>query len=519
MALLDFLRGTTAAVVDSNIPKVSRTRPQKVVQRRNYAAAGNQAFVGSFGRSSGSADYELINAIEPLRNKNRSLARNSGSVKRYLQLLRDNVVGPNGFTLEVRVPKADGTPDRSLNVRVQDAFADFCEAPTVCGRLDAIELEKLIVTSWARDGEFLLEEVRGAEYADGLAFNPIEADMLDHALNTVYPSTGNQIRMGVEINAKGQRVAYHFLNQHPGDASWLSPLTKKRYRRVSADRVIHVYEVLRAGQTRGEPPMSSIPTMVQMLDGYREAEVTGRRIKSATMGFITEDAEAENGPGKGLDGMADGVSDETGDFEIDLVPGTFKKLPRGMDFKTFDPGGMDSDFAEFEGQIKTDISMGVSISPVSLGYETAKLSYSTHRGVVADDRETYKGLQSFFIRRVMRLIFTRWLRSHVAFNETSQIPPSRMLAIAGNFKFFGRGWEQIDPTKDTKAENEQLAARTTSLTRIAAKRGVSRDTLLDEIADDERALAERQLTQSFGGGNTVETTSGGGNNDEDDDET
>ena len=97
----------------------------------------------------------------------------------------------------------------------------------------------------------------------------------------------------------------------------------------------------------------------------------------------------------------------------------------------------------------------------------------------------------------------------------SEIPPSRVLAILAAYRFRGRGWEQIDPTKDTKAENEQLQARTTSLSRIAAKRGISRDELLDEIEDDQRALSERGLTQSFGNGNTAGTTSSGDNDDDD----
>lgn len=467
---------------------------------RSYTAAIDRIHYGDFAVSFGSADYELSRALPKVRNKVRAMARNSGTGKRYIQLLKDNVVGENGFRLQVRVRRGDGMPDRQLNERVEEAWRLFCTAPTTDGIMDMIEVQKQMVGTWARDGEYIIEIVHDASAPDGFRLNPVEGDILDETLNTVYPPTKNQIKMGVEIDRFGRPVAYHFLNQHPGDTVWQAPLSTRRYRRVTADRVIHIYERLRPGQTRGEPPASAVPNGVKMLDGYREAEVTGRRIKSSAMGFAIEHFDADSGPGAGLDGMADRQDEVTDDFEMDMEPGTIKKLPRGYDFKQFDPGGAMTDYAQFEGQVKSDISMGLNISPVSLGYETAKLSYSTHRGIVAEDREYYSGLQSFFIRMGINRIFTYWLKNHLL-NPVSSVPPTRFMAVLAAFKFMSRGWDQIDPTKDTQAENDQLAARTTSLSRIAAKRGMSRDELLDEIEDDERALAERGLTQSLGGGN------------------
>lgn len=512
MGIVDWLRGTSAPVETRQEPAIERVRHithARLRGKRSYAAAGDRAHYGDFGATGGSADYELSTALGAVRNKLRALSRNSGTMKRYLSLLEDNVPGPEGFNLQVRVRKQDGKPDRALNTRAETAWAEFCAAPTVDGQMDIIELEKQMVTTWARDGEYIIEIVSDNMSPDGFLLNPVEGDILDHTLNTIHPETGNQIRLGVEITTSGRPVAYHFLNQHPGDLTWQMPMSRKRYRRVPAERIIHVFKRLRPGQTRGEPQPTSIVNTTKMMDGFREAEVTGRRIKASAMGFAIKAETAS--PHAGLDGMADRENTDAtgaGEFEMDMEPGTLKSLPEGYDFKQFDPGGSVSDFSQFDGQMKSDASMGVSISPVSLGYETAKLSYSTHRGITMDDRETYRGLQSFFIRMAMNKIFTYWLKAHVSYNLTTTIPPSRMLAILAAFRFRGRGWEQIDPTKDTKAENEQLKARTTSLSRIAAKRGVSRDDLLDEIEDDERALKERGLTQSFEDGNTAETTSG-----------
>jgi lambda family phage portal protein len=491
------------------IPKVSRTTYRPTASfARSYMAAMDRPHYGYFGSGDGSADYELSVSLRPMRNKIRAMARNSSVGKRALQLIKDNVVGPEGFTFRSRVRLTTDPKryDRSLNDRVEAEWLEFSKSPTVCGTMDMVDLEKLCAVSWYRDGEILIEIVESAEFDTGFRFNPFESDLLDETLNTVYPPTGNQIRMGVEFDQMRRPVAYHILNQHPGDLTWQTPITNKRYRRVPADRIIHVFEPIRAGQTRGEPPMSSIPNMVKMLDGYREAEVTGRRVKSSSMGFITqpEDAPANSD----LDGMADQTDEVEEVLELFLEPGALRQLPPGRKFEQFDPGGAMTDYQQFEGQVKTDISMGASISPVSLGYETAKLSYSTHRGIIAEDRDMYRGVQSFIIRKAMMPMFTVWLYRNLAYNVASTVPPSRMMAILASMRFQPRGWDYIDPAKEIKAENEALAARTTSLSRVTAKRGIAFSDLVAEIAEDEALLGEYGLTQVLAGGNTGQTTSG-----------
>lgn len=509
MSLIDRIFGRTAPEPEPRRTPVPHVRYRS--QRRiRYAAAADEAWQGDFRESSGSADYELREALPKVRNKIRALARNSSAMKRCIGLVEQNVVGPSGIRLQVRVRKGDNSPDVTLNSKVEEAWKLFCQTPTVDGQMDMIELQKQMAATWLRDGEYIIEKVRDNSAPDGFLLNPIEADLLDITLNGVYRDTGNQLKMGVEVNAAGKPVAYHFLQDHPGDQNWWMSAAKKKYRRVPADRVIHIFKRTRPGQTRGEPQPTSIVGTAKMLDGYREAEVTGRRVKASAMGLVTEPEDVGN---NGIDGLADREREDDGQLEIDMVPGTIISLPPGKDFKQFDPGGVQSDFDAFDGQMKKDISMGVNISPVSLGYETAQLSYSTHRGIIMEDRETYRELQSFFIRMGMNRIFVAWLRSHITFNVESVVMPSRMLAILANFRFNGRGWDQIDPTKDTQAETEQLRNKTTSLSRIAAKRGMDRDELLDEIADDDQALKARGLTQHLGDDKPVETTSSSNNND------
>lgn len=485
MGILDFFRGKSAAA-----------SPRK----RGYSAASNIARYGDIRNSSGSADYELREALATVRNKIRFMARNSGTMKRYIQLMDMNVNGENGFTFQCRVKQANGEQAVALNDRVEEAWAAWCMSPTVCGQMEMTDLTKQMVRTWARDGEVIWEIVSGAEYPDGIAVNPIEADMLDETMNEIYPPTKNEIRMGVEINRKGRPVAYHFLMEHPGDVTMWSDMTRSRHRRVPADRVIHIYLKDRPGQTRGEPPAAATVLGVKMLDGYREAETTGRRLRSALMGFFTRER-----PGSSqLEEIADHEDEVDDVFEMNMEPGRLKQLPDGMEFKEFAPGGSVTDYADFETQVKKDLSMGLGISNMSLGMEVEGVSYSSGRTITIEDRNWYRVMQGFFIRRAMKPLFSKWVAAHNLMPEAAFTPTQRPRIIR-SCKFRGRGWDWVDPAKDVRANAEALETNQTSLTQIAAQRGMSRDDLLDEIADDKRALESRGLTQPQSGGNSVQT--------------
>lgn len=490
---------------------MKRQMPLPSTSKRGYAAASNVARYGDFKSSPGSADYELRNGLREVRNKVRFLARNSGSMKRFIQLLQVNVVGDNGFRFQSRVKNTSGILNQPLNERVEDAFAVWSEQASACGCLSFWDMQHQAVETWARDGEVIWEIVTGPDYVDGLAINPIEADLLDETVNEVYPPTGNEIRMGVEINSVGRPVAYHFLTTHPGDATYISYDLRRRWRRVPADRVIHLFKRQRPGQTRGEPPAAAMVLDVKMLDGYREAETMARRLRSALMGFF----ENELPDARGIGELANGEAvDEDGDgeddlFEMTMEPGLLKQLPRGVTFRPFDPGGSQGDYHQFESQVKKDISMGLGISTMSHGMEVQGVSYSSGRTVIQEDRDFYKVLQQFFIRGAIRKVFAKWCGMHLLFSDGEPaFTPLQRPRILRRYIFRPRGWDWVDPSKDVSANAEALRTRQTSLSRVAAQRGIDRDELLSEIAEDQQAAAALGLTIDVDSATSSQTNEG-----------
>ena len=472
------------------------------LRNTGYMGASTDSRFGDFGLArSTSADTELRANLVKLRDRSRYQARNSGMVRRYIHLMKTNVVGEGGFKLQVRVKRVDGSMNKVLNDRVQNAWRKWTRKCSVDRKLSLTEMMSLAVGCWCRDGEAIIEIVRGQRFPKGFALKMIEADLLDETLNRPASNTQNEIRMGVELDADEAPVAYHFLTHHPGGDGWMSMDTRRRYRRVPAERIIHAYERLRPGQTRGEPHTVSMLATVQMLDGYREAEVMHRRIAASVMGFFKKMAQDAGT----VTELADPDQDEDDElFSLTMTPGLLTELPRGLDFEKFDPGGVQGDYAQFEGQVKREASMGVNLSNFSLGQETQGVSYSTGRSVLIEDRDHYKASQRFIIEQILWPLFEAWVSMETISPEAS-IPPLFIVAVMDNYHFRGRGWDWVDPAKDVRANAEALETRQTSLSRIAADRGIDVRDLVEEIAQDEALLAEYGLTMGTISGNNKQT--------------
>ena len=127
-------------------------RDKKPVARRNYAAASKSRLFADFNASNRSADSEIRWALRDLRNRSRDLERNNEYFKRYLQLLRTNVVGENGFRLQLKARNPDGSIDMGGNNIIEGAWAEFCRmgGATVDGGMSMIDLSNHIISEIGR---------------------------------------------------------------------------------------------------------------------------------------------------------------------------------------------------------------------------------------------------------------------------------------------------------------------------------------------------------------------------------
>lgn len=461
---------------------LGRDKPKTQIVKREYAGINAGRLFADFRASEHSADSELRFALKVLRNRSRDLAINNEYIRRYFELLKTNVVGEKGILLQSKALDSVGNLDRSGNEALEASFARWARYGncTVCGKMSWVDAQKLAVEMLAKDGECFIIKHRSNSFRDSFAIEFVEADLLDETLNKKL-NKNREIRMGVELDEYKRAVAYHFLTYHPGDAEYAIKDSERKYVRVPADRVIHLYKQNRVGQTRGEPWLAPAIPAIKQLGAFREAAVINARVGASKMGFIIN---------KGGDGFV--ADDYDGNTPIiDAQPGTFHQLGPNQAIESFEPAFPNNEFDSFHKSILRGIASGLGVSYTSLSNDLEATSYSSIRQGALEERDSYKNTTQFVIEHFVRPVFESWLAAAMEFNSFG-IPVSQFDKFADAAEFRGRGFSWVDPQKEMTAAVTGLQNGILSLGHVASQYGMDTEELLSQIARD------KQLAEQFG---------------------
>lgn len=481
---------------------------------RSYMAASNDRLVADLASLMGdmSGNAEVRQGLRTMRRRSRQLANDNEYVKRFLQLIRNNVAGPRGFNLQSKIykpRKVNGVPqlDKDANDVIEAEFAAHSKLGTysACGKLSRSAFERAAITCMARDGEVVIEKLIGRQFGRfGLAWRLIDPDLLDDTLNiavgNAYPgygalSDGNEIRMGVERSPYGRPVAYWFLNCHPGDDLGRSAA---RHRRVPADRVIHqfLHEESRPDTARGVPWIFAAIRRMGMLGGYEEAALVNARQGASKMGFYkrpaVEGLPIHKTPPADGEAVADDEDGE-GNLVTEAEPGVFGVLPAGWDFQTYDPAYPNDAMEGFVKSMLRAFSAGVGITYNNIGQDLEGVSLSAMRHGANQDRDTYEALQQMFVESISQPMFEAWLDLGLSFGQVGRLPPDGFDRF-NKPRFIPRTFRSPDPQKDVAAAAQKVALGTTSRTRICAEEGVEFEEVLEELAMEEQMAREKGVT-------------------------
>lgn len=243
--------------------------------KRGYDAAGRGRRNKLWNAPSTSANTELEYSLRELRNRARDLCRNNPYAQRAVQAIANHVVGAGIIPTIV-----DERPNAER--RIKKVWSEFAAKCDFDRGMSIYSLQKTMARAWAESGEVLIVRRRTSDPRAPLPFKlqVLEADYLDESKDMLL-GDGGMIRMGVEFNAQGERVAYWLYDRHPGDAF--------NYRvsvRVPASEVIHIYEMLRPGQVRGVPRGASVMVRAKDLDEFEDAQLVRQKIAACYTAFV-----------------------------------------------------------------------------------------------------------------------------------------------------------------------------------------------------------------------------------------
>lgn len=439
-------------------------------------------------RSPQSADSELRYALRNLRFRCRDLERNNDWFRKLLSLFEDNVVSSVGIRLQMKIYDQVQDPATKEIVRTLDsrscelieaAWKEQCEGRnyTVTRKLSDIAADKLTMRSIVRDGDILHRKVRGYDNKFKYAIEILEADYLDDFYSdsrTLW--NGNQVRMGVEVNEWKCPEAYWLLVNHPGDFNFGVENQAKRIR-IEADEIIHPYVIERPEQSRGYPWGVAAMNRLNMLGGYEEAELVAARLAACKGGFYETDRPQ-------IGDQAGGYQGELTDQRVPLEqmePGINETLPIGMKFKPNDPQHPNANFPAFSQQQLRAAASSVGVSYVSLANDLTGVNFSSIRAGLLDERETYKGVQNFYIQDVKNPTFEDWLE-WVLMNGFLGITLRPKDFDYLNQKIFkARRWDWVDPLKDINAAITAIEGGLDTRSNVIGGRGGDYEDVMNEL--------------------------------------
>jgi lambda family phage portal protein len=418
-----------------------------------------------------SADAEINGSLSRLRNRARQLVRDSDYARQAKRAVVSNVIG-TGIRMQAQVPmQRGGRLDDQINGAIEMAWKrwGYKEHCDVAGRLCFAEIERMAIGAMCESGEVFIRLIR-QPFGGGqvpFALQLIESDQLDETYTGASTVSGNEWRMGVEVDKWGRPVQYAFLAKHPGDGPF-SGSPGKRHLLLPASEVIHLAILERPGQTRGVTWFASAIKRMHHLSGYEEAEVVRARASSALMGFITS-PEGELDPGGEV---YDG--ERVSSFE----PGVFKYLQPGESVNVPSLDAPDGQFEPFLRAMLRAVAAGIGCSYESVSRDFSQTNYSSSRLALLEEREHWKTLQDYMVKNFHQPVYAAWLEMAVMSGALNlplyEVEPERFKRV----KWVPRAWGWVDPQKEVAAYKEAIRCGFKTLAQVVGEQGGDLDEYL-----------------------------------------
>lgn len=449
-----------------------------VVVVRRFEAARLDRLTADWVATAASINNELQSDLDRLRQRGRQLTNNNDYARKFRGMVENNIVGPAGIRLQVKIEDSPGKSDNAANDAVEGAWDEFCMACDVTGLLSMRDLCENLVGGLPADGEFLVRMIRGADARNKFNFSlqVIDVDRIDTTYNGVWGI--NTVIMGVEVDAYRRPVALHLFEAHPNDGN----RTSRRRVRVETTETLHRFKVERAEQMRGIPWMAPGMLSLHHLGAFKLSALLAAEHGANHYGFFTT-ADGNAPPTLVTEKDASGTNITTSQ------PGTYDTLPEGVTFVPNESKYPEQNFGPFVKTTLQRIASGWRVAYHSLANDLNGVSYSSIRSGTLEERDRWSADQSWFIGAFLEPVYLAWLQmallsGAIVMPNGSALPASK-LAKFSKHEWQPRRWEWVDPKGDMDAKILSVRAGLMAPQDLCAAMGY-------DFEDTVRAIARAQ---------------------------
>lgn len=464
--------------------------------KRSFETAETPAYTESWSTAASHINEDLARQLPTLWARATGLARNNEWAQRYLIELDDNVLGPHGIQLQMRLTRMrEGRTERDTaqNDKLEHAWRRWGEQADESG-LAWAEVESVALASLARKGELLILKRKGRGPM-GFQIQLLDPILLDVGLNRA--NGNNRVRMGVEIDDAGLPVAYWLQSARSGELPDAYSVVG-RHVRVPAGDVIHKFLVEEPGQLRGIPWLTVGARRLWLTHDFEESAAVASSNAAKRQGFfvspngdsppgfadtiVSSVLDAAKASGKVLTPAEIQAITAAAEKYATTVPGQYDTLPQGYDFRPFDSVWPNINADTYIKQQLRGWFAARGMSYVTGGNDLEAVNYSSAQVGIVGEREHWKKTQQRLKRWLHDEVFAAAL-PHILV-ATSGLNPSRIADYLAAATWQPRRWMPIDPVKAANAAETNLRLGLTSRRRLILERGEDPDEIAAEIAEE-----------------------------------
>lgn len=431
---------------------------------------------------------------DTLVSRSRDAVRNSGWAASALESWVANVIGPKGMRMTSQ------HPDEKVRKEITKKWLHWskqCDSEYQVdvpgsGLVDFGSLQQLVAREVWEAGEcFIRIHVRPKteRLAVPIQLQLLESEQLPMMRMTTTGNipSGNTIRSGIEYNADGRRVAYHFYRQHPGETMFFNSegLTTER---VQAKFIVPVYEMLRGGQMRGLPRLAPVLAKLNEIEKLTDAELVRKATCSMISGIIKK-------PSSGSPFAADGQMQPSNlDTAVtNIQPGTWLELLPGED-ASFAIPPQDGSFPEALISFLKGFCAGAGVPYHQVTGDLRETSYSSIRAGLVEFRLRAEAYQrSVMEQRMLQPIFEAFLKFGMISGAFTFPDYDKDSSDYEAVHWQPAGWPWVDPLKDIQATQLEIQCGLNTRTAAAAERGMDAAQIDEERAREIKREKEMGL--------------------------
>lgn len=395
-----------------------------------------------------------LTAARSMRDRARSLIDNNILASSILNRATENIIGPNGYQLQVH------TKDDDWNRKAEDLFRDWTDTADFYGRT-WVQHQRLICNGLLRDGDI------GALLLTKGQIQLVEGEYISSDWN----QPASFLHDGIELNQYGQ-ISKFWLMQ-------FVDFQNRTYRKIDPKDFIFVANIRRNAQIRGETSFAQSFDLFDQVKGYQDAVIIAQKLAACLSLFVKLDS-----PTSTLQGLSYGQNSQgQSQRQLTVEPGLIQYLKEGESIQQVTPEQPGNDFSNNLRMLYRilGLSLGLPLELVLLDF--SQTNYSSAKASLLQAQNSFAAWQRLLIDTYFRRVY-RWRISKFINDGLLEDRDD-----AFNHKWIPEPWAYLDPVKEIQAVLMAIDAGLMTETKALVARGYDPKQVMNERGTE---LAEKR---------------------------